>query len=316
MKRNFKKIICLLICTLFISALLSIVASADTGPKPSVRITFENMGDELCFGTLLSKQKSTGPASVWDGNEEYAQHNGNERYAYLDITEDIWRAFVEYEDTDGYYFLQETWKVNETKELAWTYYPPDSFKILLYYPETDKFLVSDICERYAFDSYYTVDIASLDAQDTGIGSVDYNEDLSNDDRLNAHRSYQWQQELLSLAARIIITIAIEMGVALLFGFRGKKALLLLAAVNTVTQIALNVLLNIINFSSGQAAFVAGYILLELAVFVGEAVLYTVLTKKLTDKVKPTWFYMVYALVANAVSFGVGLVIANILPGIF
>jgi len=150
----------------------------------------------------------------------------------------------------------------------------------------------------------------------GIGSVDYNEDLSNDDRLNAHRSYQWQQEVISLAARILITIALEMGVALLFGFRGKKALLLLVSVNTVTQIILNVLLNIINFSAGQAAFVTGYVMLELAVFAFEAVLYSVLMKKLGDKPKPTWFYVVYALVANAVSFGAGLVIANILPGIF
>ena len=303
MKHNFKKIMCLLICTLFISTLLPITASADTGPKASVRITFENMGDELCYGTLLSKNSSTGPNSAWDGNED---HIYNE---LIDI--DIWRAFVEYEDADEYYFLQIGWQVNEKKELAWTYYPPDNFKILLYYPETDKYVVSGICERYAFDTYYTVDMAGVD-----IGSVDYDEELSNNDRLNAYKSYQYKQEILSLVARILITIVIEMGVALLFGFRGKKALLLLVIVNTVTQIILNVLLNLINFRSGSLAFVTGYIGLEFAVFAIEAVLYTVLMKKLTDKEKPSWFYVVYALVANTVSFGAGLVIANILPGIF
>ena len=303
MKHNFKKIMCLLICTLFISTLLPITASADTGPKASVRITFENMGDELCYGTLLSKNPSTGPNSAWDGDED---HIYNE---LIDL--DIWRAFVDYEDADGYYFLQIGWQVNEKKEFAWTYYPPDSFKILLYYPETDKYVVSGICERYAFDTYNTVDMAGVD-----IGSVDYDEELSNNDRLNAYKSYQYKQEILSLVARILITIAIEMGVALLFGFRGKKALLLLVIVNTVTQIILNVLLNLINFRSGSLAFVTGYIGLELAVFAIEAVLYTVLMKNLTDKEKPSWFYVVYALVANAVSFGAGLVIANILPGIF
>lgn len=303
MKHNFKKIMCLLICTLFISTLLPITASADTGPKASVRITFENMGDELCYGTLLSKNRITGPNSAWDGDED---HIYNE---LIDI--DIWRAFVEYEDADEYYFLQIGWQVNEKKELAWTYYPPDNFKILLYYPETDKYVVSGICERYAFDTYYTVDMAGVD-----IGSVDYDEELSNNDRLNAYKSYQYKQEILSLVARILITIVIEMGVALLFGFRGKKALLLLVIVNTVTQIILNVLLNLINFRSGSLAFVTGYIGLEFAVFAIEAVLYTVLMKKLTDKEKPSWFYVVYALVANTVSFGAGLVIANILPGIF
>lgn len=312
MKNNVKKLFYLIVCALFILTLFPITASADMGPKASVRISFENMGDELCYGTLLSEKASTGPSSVWDGNEEYAHHNGNERYYYLDITEDIWRAFVEYEDSDGYYFLQEaTWKVSEKKEIAWTYYPPDTFKILLYYPETNTFAVSGICERYAFDTYYTVNMAGVD-----IGSVDYNEELSGNDRLNAYRSYQWQQEIISLVCRILITIAIEMGIALLFGFRGKKALLFLAIVNTATQIILNVLLNVINFSAGQLAFVAGYVQLEIVVFAIESVLYCVLMKKLTEHPKRNWFYTVYALVANAVSFGAGLAIANILPGIF
>ena len=35
MKHNFKKIICLLICTLFISTLLPITVSADTGSQKS-----------------------------------------------------------------------------------------------------------------------------------------------------------------------------------------------------------------------------------------------------------------------------------------
>ena len=312
MKHNFRKIVCILFCALFISTLLPITVSADTGPKASVRVNFENMGDELCYGTLLSKYPSTGPSSVWNGNEEDAHHNGNENFYFVDTPYEVWHAFVEYEDSDGYYFLQDAvWQVNETKEIAWTYYPPDNFKILLYYPETGKFVVSGICERYAFDTYYTADMSGV-----GMGSVYYNEELSNNDRINAYESYQWQKEIISLVARILITIAIEMGVALLFGFRGKKAILLLVTVNTVTQIILNLLLNVINFSSGQAGFVAGYIMLELAVFAVEAVIYCVLMKKFTDKVKPAWFYAVYAFVANAVSFGAGLIIANILPWIF
>ena len=107
-----------------------------------------------------------------------------------------------------------------------------------------------------------------------------------------------------------------MSIALLFGFRGKKALLLLVGVNTVTQIILNVLLNIINFRSGSWAFVAWYIMLELAIFAIEAALYTAFIKKLTGKEKPVLFYGAYSLVANGISFGAGLIIANILPGIF
>ncbi len=303
MKRDIRNMICLLICALFISTLLPIDVNADMGPKASVRVSFENMGEELCYGTLLSKKPSTGPNSAWDGDEN------NILNELIDL--DIWRAFVGYEDEDGYYFLQIGWQVNEKKELAWTYYPPDSFKILLYYPETDRYAVSGICERYAFDTYYTVDMAGED-----IGSVEYDGDRSSNDRLNAYRSYQYKKEIAALVARILITIAVEMAVALFFGFRGRRALLLLVAVNTVTQIVLNVLLNIIDLRSGPSAFVIGYIALELAVFAIEAVLYTVLMNKLADRARSARYYTVYALVANAISFGVGLVVANILPGIF
>ena len=299
MRHNFKKIICTLMCLTFVFSLLSIAVSADTGPKPSVRITFENMGDELCYATLLSKAPGEGPNSVWDGNDDHISN-------YEGIELDIWRAFADYKDSDGYYFLQRTWMVNEDKEFTWGYYPPDTFKILLYYPQTERFVVSGICERYAFDTYYTVDMNGVD-----IDSV-----TSGNDGIDAYRSYQWRDEVISLIARILITLVIEMSVALLFGFGVKKAFAFLAIVNATTQIVLNVLLNIINFNSGQRAFLVGYILLELIVIAIEAVIYSTFMKKFTDKSKPIWLYVLYAFVANTVSFGVGIAVANILPGIF
>ena len=300
---RLKKISNILICSIVIIALFPVAAGADTGPKPSVRVNFLNMGDELCYATLLSKKDSTGPNSVWDGDEEHI-------YNY-DLDIEIWRAFAEYQDADGFYFLQIGWKVSETKEIAWTYYPPDTFKILLYYPERDAFVVSGICEKYAFDTYYTVDMEGVD-----IGSVDYNEELSNDDRLNAYRSYNYKQEIIALIIRIFITIVIEMCIALLFGFKGVKQLLFLACVNTATQIILNVLLNVINYSSGHMAFTINYILFEFIVFALEAVLYCSFMDRFAKKPKKKTFYVIYALVANMVSFGAGLAIALVLPGIF
>lgn len=202
-------------------------------------------------------------------------------------------------------------KVSETKKIEWTYYPPNSFKILLYYPETETFVVSGIYEKYAFDTYYTVDMNGIN-----IGSVNYNEELSTDEQIEAYRSYNYRVEIVSLIARILITIAIEMVIALLFGFRKKNQLLLLIGVNTATQILLNVLLNIINYHSGELAFVVFYVLLEIVVFVIEAMLYSRILKKNSDNPKQKWFYWLYALIANAVSFGAGIVIAQILPGIF
>lgn len=288
---------------LLVILMLPIPAFADTGPKASVRINFENLGDTLCYGTLLSERPSTGPQSAWDGNEDHI-------YNY-DLDLDIWRAFAEYEDADGYYFLQIAWKVSETKQIAWTYYPPGRFKILLYYPETDTFAVSGIYERYAFDTYYTVDMDGVNME-----SVEYNEELSTDERIQAYRSYNYKIEFMSLTARIGITILIEMAVAFLFGFFEKKQLLLLVIVNTATQIVLNILLNIINYNSGEWAFVFNYVLFELIVFVAEAVLYCTLMKKLSRKPHGNGYYVFYAFLANAVSFASGLIAAHWIPGVF
>lgn len=303
MKTTAKKIFILLICIFGLFTAFSTSASADTGPKPSVKIQFKNMSNELCYATLLSEYKSTGPQSAWDGNEEHIYNYG------LDI--DIWKKFAEYKDTDGYYFLQIGWQVNESHSLNWSYYPPQKFKILLYYPNADTFIVSDIYERYAFDTYYTVDMEGIN-----IGSVDYDNNLSNSNRLNAYRSYMYSVEIISLLARIVITIAIEMLIAFLFGFKGKKAVLLLVAVNGITQILLNIILNIVNYNSGAFAFTAWYILLEIIVFSMEAVLYCVFMNKISDRTHKNSFYIVYALVANTVSFVSGIFIANIFPGIF
>ncbi len=307
-----KKWIVLLICLVIVTALFPVTASADTGPKPSVRITFENLGDKLCYGTLLSKEKSTGPASAWDGSEDDAYHNENPngRYDDLPYGYDVWKAFVDYAEKDGFYFLQRVWEVSKTKELAWTYYPPNEFKILLYFPETGEFAVSGVYERYAFDSYFT---ANMDGVTLSVG---YDETLSADGKIIAHKSYDHGLEIGSLIARIVITIIIEMVIALLFGYREKKQLVLLAAVNCATQIILNVLLNIINYNSGQLMFVLFYILFELIIFAIEAIVFYRLLDSVSIKKQPKWLAVVYALVANAASFGIGMVISEWLPGIF
>ncbi len=309
--KKFNKVLTMLLCTVMVIMIFPITANADMGPKPSVRIIFENLGNEECWGTLLSSKESTGPSSTWDGNEENARYNENPNYDYQTFGYDIWKAFVDYAENDDFYFLQEAWQINETKELAWTYYPPNEFKILLYYPETETFVVSGIYEKYAFDTYYTVNMDGVN-----INSVEFDEELSSNERIEAYRSYEYRKEILSLIARIVVTILIEMAIALLFGFRKKKQFLLLVGVNTATQVILNVLLNVINYNSGELAFVVFYIFLEIVVFVIEAILYCTILKKISDTPKRAWFYVLYALIANAVSFGAGFIVAQMLPGIF
>lgn len=311
-------------------------ASADTGPKPSVSVTFENMGDELCYGTLLSKTPSTGPARAWDGTE------GGKFYEGAD--EAVWRAFTEFKDEDGFYFLQWFWRADENKALNWRYYPPQTFKILLYYPDratesgaadnsaggatrdskttaaSGAFCVSDVLERYAFHSYYFVDMRNV--QSETIGTIA---------KISATQGYDYSAEILGFFVRFIITLGVETLLALAFGLRTKRAFLTVLAANGATQVALNILLNVqLHFNNVYGVFPL-YFFAELFVFVAEAALYCfILGKRKNGGVsgsadenggKAAIAYskkrlILYAFTANLVSFCIGLPLAILLPAVF
>lgn len=300
-KRQCSKIFITLLCAVFAIIMFPITAKADMGPKPSLHIQLKNVGDELCYGTLLTDYSGyPGSADAWDGTEKNAKYRENKGYSYADFDYATWKAFVDYKDPDGYYFLQEGWTMGETKEIGWPCYP-SSFKVLLYYPETGTFVSSEICEAYAFNTYYTVDMGGIDMSSAGSGEA-----TGAVGQLKVYRSYNYLKEAQSLISRIVITILIEMAVALLFRFRKKKQLVILAIVNTVTQIILNVLLNIVNYNSGPLAFALAYAFFEVIVFVVEAILYCTILKKASEEPKDISYYVLYAYVANVVSFGVGL----------
>ena len=251
--------------------------------------------------TLLSDTPTTGPYSVYDENSDPEKYNG------VEDKNNVWKKFISYKDEDGYYFLQYFDECTETSKFIWGYYPPSKFKILIYFPDHDSFAVSnEVYERYAFDSYYKVDASGMEIQ-----SVTLNNNIQ------AQKNYPYSWELISLISRILITIIIEVLIALLFGFREKKLLLIVLVTNIITQSILNILLNLINYYQGGLMFVLNYIWMELLVIVIEAVAYCILFNKYSKKVPIGKFKVsTYAFIANVVSFCSGLLIAGFIPSLF
>ena len=297
MKGKNNKIYSFLICVMLLVGLCPITARADIGPKPSVTVTIDGLEGKTYYATLLSERESTGPATAYPkANARY--YEGKDGY-------EIWKKFVEYEDCDGYFFLQEFWDLSEKNEFRWGYYPPNPFKILLYFPEYDAFVTSGVYEHYAFDSYYHINLEHVDLEKESGGILVY-----------AEKSYDYSLELGNLAARIVITILLELAVAFVFGLRAKLQWRVLTAVNVFTQVVLNVWLNIINYNKGQMAFVFYYILLELLVLAVEAVIYASVLSRPTLGGTSKRKLISYAVVANVLSFAAGLFIAQYIPGIF
>ena len=283
-----KKTIAAILCFLMLVIIFPTNIKADMGPKPSVVIDFSGLEGKSYYVTLLSYEESTGPYSA---NNDYYDYLGDQ---------DIFVKFSQYKDVDGHYFLGYYENCSATNKFAWTYYPPQKFKILIYLTESDSFIVSDQIERYAFDSYYTAII------------TDYEGELSAQVGIDIVKSYDYTNEIISLVIRVILTITIELVIAWLFGFRGKKVLGFIAITNIATQILLNLVLNTTNYYSGMDTFIIFYVLLEVFVIALEAMLYSKFLKKLAPDQK----LVLYAFSSNLISFGLGMLLALWLPSIF
>lgn len=284
-----------LICTLLIPSM----AYADTGPKPSVNVRFSGLDNMTYYVTLLSKTDSTGPFSSYEQDSS--------RWKQEDEDYDIFKKFLSYKDTDGYYFLQYFKKCSDNSPFSWTYYPPSDFKILIYFPDTDTFAVSsEAYQRYAFDSYYKVDFPKTVIS---VSKVTIN--------FSAEVDYNYSGEAFAMLARIVITIVIELLIALLFKYRTKHHMAAIGITNVATQTILNLLLNLVNQNKPQIMFVFYYAVIELGVFFIEAKVYSALFRCWERYEEGgTGHPVAYAFIANAASFAAGLWIARLIPVIF
>ena len=107
----------------------------------------------LCFFvTLLVVFSLFTAAASADSGPWYVDHEYVQRYAEEGISQEVFRKFREHK-TEGWYFLGFLSNVTETHSISWTYYPPQNFRVLVYMPKTDTWLISEECSRFAFDSY-------------------------------------------------------------------------------------------------------------------------------------------------------------------
>ena len=273
-----KKLLIMLVVLFW--GIFPITVKADMGPKPSIVIDIKD--EEDCYATLLSKQDVSGPYVAYD---VYGK-----RIFGGEIDEEIFAAFSSYEDVDGYHFMQLVWNLNEGN-INWNYYPPDEFKVLLYYPQSDSYKISDSYDAYAFNSIYILDI----------------------DSMSLIQNYDYSLEILSFIVRVVLTIVVELLVALIFNLCHSKAINKIIKINIITQIILNLLLNIINYFGGSLLFMFAFIPLEVIVCIIEMIYYNKVKEIMgvsRNKV------LLYALCANIISMIVGWYLARLIPGIF
>lgn len=298
MKKGGKGICGILLWVLLGAVLIPMPVQADTGPKPSVVIDFQGLEGKYYYATLLSETKSTGPHFAVD-----AENGGEQTYQESYEDYEIYSKFLEYEDSDGFYFLQYFADCSKNQQFVWGYYPPERFKILLYFPEEDRFLTNEqILERYAFDSYYTVT-----AEEDGF--------ITEKTDRTVEKLQHFGREALFLGIRVLITLAVELGIAWVFGIREQNQILIVTVTNIVTQLALNLSLYLLYSRMGNWALFLCYVPLELLVFFAEALAYLRFLNRKSQTSVSAGRIWGYALTANACSFVLGILLGNWIPQI-
>lgn len=321
MKKHLRSLPALLIAVL----LLCCVAFADTGPKPSAAFTFTGMPDEDYYVTMLAEVDHYGPHRIYQEGDDlpYVLEAGRDDPAYP-----AWQNLVDYKDTDGYYFLDDLFEqCHGDDEASWHYYPPERFKLLLYFPESDIFLCSTVTERYAFDSVYRLDLGGKSpAEIAALTLTDPNGDpipSGRDDEtaigeVTLDKSDGTHQQIIGFFGRLGITLVIELALAWGWKYRKGSQLLFIGIVNLITQCLLNVALLYWGAQETSRGFIIfWYVLLELAVTGIEAAAYAYLLPGTDHREKSVRRHAaMYAIAANVLSFLGGLALSEVFPFLF
>ena len=259
---------------LFSFALQPKVAYADMGPKPASYITIKGVEGE--YVACFAAKSASGP------NYDYDNWLKND-YKYVD-----YNPIMEYKDADGFRWITRYYECEGETEISFTYYCPSEYKIVIY-QNGELLIATKPLEMYAFSTYYEIDFS--------------NATVTTPEQIQVKSSYDYLGEILNLLVRIILTLGIEIGLFYLFRLYTKRNFTVVLVVNLITQIFLNVAVNVVHFTSGALSAMLLLVALEFAILIVVFIAYQILFKD-----KKRWKILLYPLLANALSFACGFIL--------
>lgn len=273
------KYVFLSICLVLIFIIIK-PSFADTGPKPSIYIKIEGIEGKYVAG--FAAKETLGPnfdyESYKEGYYDYLQYN----------------PIMEYKDEEGFKWITRYYECEDDFEISFTYYAPEVFKLIIY-KDGKLYSSTKSIEKYAYASYYTIDFNT----NTIIENNNIEYEINN--------TYNYGKEILNLILRIILTLLIEFILFFLFRLYTKHNFKVVLITNLITQILLNIILNLKYYYDGLLSAYAILILLEIGILILETIVYKIFLK---DKSK--LLITIYPIIANILSFIIGLLIFNML----
>lgn len=153
-------------------------------------------------------------------------------------------------------------------------------------------------ERKEFSAHYTV---SLSEQG---------------DTLVMEHEQDTAENNIAFVERLSLTLVIELVLAVMFCFRSKAQILTIVCMNLITQVGLNQAITHLFPLVSSRWYWTGLLVLEVLIFLVEGAVYTKLLPRWKKDPAAVCHPWGYALAANVASFGVGLILARLIPGMF
>lgn len=275
-----KKLYLFFVLGLLITFLSFTIIKADTGPKPSCDFTITDLEKSDYFVAVVYEKEAYGPHGYYDRIKD------DELKSLFKIVEE--NANI----PEGYYLLDIGRKYFDTTSIFFECLymaPTTNYKIVIYDLVNNKSFISNEINNYGFESHYSFSF----------------KDYTNTDFefVSAKASYIWRN-IGEFFLRLVVTLAIELLLALLFRFI-KKSLLIIALTNVVTQIVLNLILTFCYINTGKSFFIFFfYAFAELLVLFIEEAIYL----KFCENKNGKGSIMVYCVLANLLSFFASFII--------
>ena len=264
--------------------MLTPVVKADTGPKPHAEYTLTNLEKSDYIVCIIYKGEICGP------HINYKKYENDVDYINLKSLRLVDEKVVLPEE---FYLLDIALNYYNTNEIIFKtgyLYPTNNYKLLVYDTLNNKAYFSNEINNYAFNSYYHYDFYKISGNEFEMESEGVKFVFLN---------------ILSFIVRLIITIGIELLIAIPFKF-DKKSIIKIIIVNATTQVLLNLLLTFGYINQGKSIFLwIYYALVEIAITLIEGIIYQ---RHCKIKSNHQALILLYTFLANLGSFAISFLI--------
>lgn len=304
-----KRVVTVFLIYVFIFLLIpSIGTEANSGPPSNLRLTIQNVDFDYYLEVLvyqktpLSVEQIEEAENIRNSYNEDDYWSGDYRYS-----NNIPEMLTTFRDKDGYVSYSlffSSWELfvesgkDDQDNIQYTIWvdPPRQFKLMLI-GENNQIIISEVIQMGEYDYRVTWDLEGVSLDNT----IQYN--IGTVTGLTKH-PFLRISTYIDFFFRMFVTLAIELGILYLFGFRKNQSYLIAFVVNVISQSILTVgtLFSFYLSKNSMFAVILYYIAGEVFIFSSEMIIYGVLLKE-----KPIYIRVIYGFVANLVSMIIGLI---------